>query len=58
MQPWIIEEIWRREEEDRRRREEWERRQEIQIDAPEGIFPEVLPSADDVPQRGVVIIEL
>lgn len=58
MQPWIIEELWRREEEERRRREEWERRQEIQIDAPEGIAPEEPPSIDEVPRRGVVIIEL
>ena len=56
MQPWIIEELWRREEDDRQRREE-RHREQIQIDAPTG---EVLDdeSRDDQPRRGVLIIEL
>lgn len=58
MQPWIIEEFWRREQEDRIQRKERERRQEIQIDAPEIITPARLPHVNEEPQRGVVIIEL
>ena len=57
MQPWIIEELWRREQEEQRRREEWERRKEIQIDAPAGPIPDDDPGRDE-PRRGVLIIEL
>jgi|AMFO01.1.fsa_nt_gi hypothetical protein len=57
MQPWIIEELWRREEDEKRRREQEQRRQEIRIDAPVGPMPEE-PSSPEEPQRGVLIIEL
>ena len=57
MQPWIIEELWRREQDEKRRREEWERRKEIQIDAPAGPLPGEEPGADET-RRGVLIIEL
>jgi hypothetical protein len=55
MQPWIIEELWRREEDERQRREEWHRGQ-IQIDAPVGKVHD--ESREDEPKRGVLIIEL
>jgi len=57
MQPWIIEELWRREEEEQRRRDELERRREIHIDAPMEPAREE-PTGDEAPRRGVLIIEL
>lgn len=57
MQPWIIEELWRREEDEKRRREQEQRRQEIRIDAPMDPMPEE-PNSPDGPRRGVLIIEL
>jgi hypothetical protein len=56
MQPWIIEELWRREEEERQRRDEWHREQ-ISIDAPDGEVHDD-ESRERAPQRGVLIIEL
>lgn len=56
MQPWIIEELWRREEDERARREE-RQRQHIQIDAPAGEVHDD-ESRDDQTRRGVLIIEL
>lgn len=56
MQPWIIEELWRREQDERQRRQEWHREQ-IQIDAPDGEMHDD-ESRDDQPRRGVLIIEL
>ncbi len=53
MQPWIIEELWRREEEERQE----QYRERIQIDAPTGEIYED-ESRDDQPKRGVLIIEL
>ena len=59
MQPWIIEELWRREEDEKRRRDEYERRQEIHIDAPVGPMPEEPAlEPEELPKRGVLIIEL
>jgi hypothetical protein len=60
MQPWIIEELWRREEDEQRRRDEYERRQEIHIDAPElpAQEPAHRPEPEEQPKRGVLIIEL
>ena len=55
MQPWIIEELWRWEENERQRREEWHRGQ-VQIDAPVGEVHD--ESREDEPKRGVLIIEL
>ncbi len=56
MQPWIIEELWRREEDERQQREQ-RYREQIQIDAPDGEMPSD-ESSDDLPRRGVLIIEL
>ena len=56
MQPWIIEELWRREEDERQRREE-RHREQIRIDAPETDQPDD-QSREDGPPRGVLIIEL
>lgn len=56
MQPWIIEELWRKEEDERQRREEHQR-EHIQIDAPTGEVRED-ESREDEPRRGVLIIEL
>jgi len=56
MQPWIIEELWRREEDERQQRDE-RYRERIQIDAPNGEIHED-ESRDDQPKRGVHIIEL
>ena len=56
MQPWIIEEIWRREEEERERRDEkWQ--EQIRIDAPMADTPDE-KSRDDETKRGVLIIQL
>ena len=56
MQPWIIEELWRRDEEERQRREE-QQRDHIRIDAPAGEGQDEESSRDE-PKRGVLIIEL
>jgi hypothetical protein len=56
MQPWIIEELWRREEDERYRREQ-RHREQIQIDAPDGEMHDD-ESSEDLPKRGVLIIEL
>ncbi|MFH2007208.1 MAG: hypothetical protein ABI333_11525 [bacterium] len=56
MQPWIIEELWRREEEERQRRREWQR-EYVRIDAPQGEGRDEEPSRDER-KRGVLIIEL
>ncbi len=56
MQPWIIEELWRREQDEQHRREE-RYREQIHIDAPDGEAHED-ESGEEAPQRGVVIIEL
>ena len=54
MQPWIIEELWRRDEEERERREQ-QQRDYIRIDAPVGEDMDEESSRDE-PKRGVLII--
>ena len=55
LDPWIIEEIRRREQEERRRREEQERPVlEVPVDAP--VYPDRPPADNDEP-RGVVIVD-
>ena len=56
MQPWIIEELWRRDEEERQRRQD-RQREYVRIDAPEGDGLDEESSSDE-PKRGVLIIEL
>jgi hypothetical protein len=56
MEPWIIEELQRQEEEIRRRQYK-KHREHIQIDAPDYPYPDDGASEKDA-DRGVVIIEL
>ena len=59
LEPWIIEQIRRREEEERRRNE----RPQLELPVPEPIWPPARKKSDepeeddeDAPKRGVVII--
>jgi hypothetical protein len=58
LEPWIIEQIRRREEEERRRSE----RPQLELPVPEQIWPPARKESDeededdDAPKRGVVII--
>lgn len=56
LDPWIIEEIRRREEE--RRREQEERRVEIPLESPQYQDNGVPATPAEEPERGVVVIDM
>lgn len=55
LDPWIIEEILRREEDKRR---EQERRIELPLDAPRSTEQPSIPPKNEESERGVVIIDI
>ena len=56
LDPWIIEEIFRREEE--RRREEGRSRLEVPQESPQYSDKEKCPQTNDDSERGVVVIDI